>query len=219
MKKLIAVVMLFFFAPSLHALTIGFRGTIIQVFDPDNFIDGRVNIGDTFSGSITYDFSSYTLIEHPNLAIYVYNTYPNAITVELNGLVFMTNPDGGRLRINVTNDRPEGIPDVLSFISNASNIFFGEVMTLSSLYWHLSDTTGTALSSLELPVAPPTLSDYNLNTFYIQRFADGVGDIGYDIIGNVTFAEQYAPIPEPMTAILSFIGFTLLGWRFRKNCV
>lgn len=215
MKKVLLVWLLFVNISSLYALTVGFSGTVISVLDPDDYIDGRISPGDPFSGSVTYDFSSYTLIEHPQLAIYNYATAPNAITVTVNGFVFATNPDGGTLRISINIDETRD-DQVLYFGSQSSNIFMGEVMDLSSLYWQLNDSTKTALSSLDLPTTPSDVSDFTVNRLVISRLADGVHEIGYDIVGEVFFTEDSTPaVPEPLTCVLCGIGFLIAGTRFR----
>src|SRR5206468_6529793 len=73
-------------------ITIGIRATVTLVDDPDNLLNNTVHPGDIITGM--YSYNSFTVDSNPlpEVGDYRYNTMPNGIRLNVNGLTFGTDP-------------------------------------------------------------------------------------------------------------------------------
>ncbi len=93
------------------------------------------------------------------------------------------------------------------FVSSYLNLYLHNGVNVEDFFWHLNDSTGTALSSDDLPTTAPVLSDWDDNRLYISG---GPRETKFWFDATVTSAEI---IPEPGTLLLLLLGAALLKKR------
>jgi hypothetical protein len=183
-------------------ITIEIEGVVDYVGDPDGYLEGKIKVGDTFTGSYTYD--SDTPDSSPLDLVqgnYWHYAPPAGISLTVGGFDFKTDPANVEFRVALRNDIPPGGSDVYS-IGSSNNLPLSNGTLVESVWWQLNDNTGSALSSDALPTIPPTLDRWQANVFDISGYRT------FGIRGHVTTA-----IPEPATIFL----FSLGGLFLRKR--
>jgi hypothetical protein len=164
-------------------------------------LPSTIHSGISFTGIYTYDSST----ADSGGGHYIQNA-PYGIDLFVGGYEFKTAPNHvGQFDIRIANDLSiNGIWDYYSVRSEFQNISIPDIgPTISYIRWDLGDNTHTALSSGNLPISAPVLSDWNSNVLEIYGF--GSGSLLID--GKVN---QATLIPEPTTGILMMMGMFLL---------
>ncbi len=203
------------------------RGEIIQIDITAEVIDisqpygdvlgGQVNVGDILTGSYIYD--STTPDTNPlneEIGIYHHTTSPYGISVEVGGLIFQTDPCSVAFNIIITDNWPAGTD--MYQIYSTNNLPFTDDIFIDDIYWLLSDSSGTAVSSDELPVTPPVLEDWSSHilgvsaSMWIEDFPGHLKLVdAFHIGATVTLA-----VPEPATVLLFGLGGLILT-RYRYH--
>jgi hypothetical protein len=202
----IVLLALWFFTSRADAylVTIYIEAEVDSVGDSGNYLEGKINVGDTITGYYTYE--STTVDIEPSIYIGRYEHYssPYGINLTAGGFVFKTDPDNVNFIVSVVNAGGTYTSDDFVAVSN-NNVNLPQGTVVEKISWNLSDSTGTALSSDALPTTPPVLSDWQFNVLNISG-----GEKGYSfgIWGHVTSA-----VPEPTTILLLGLGIIFL----RKN--
>lgn len=148
---------------SLGLITIKIVGTVTYVSDDDILLGGAIHVGDTINGKYTYNSNTPDSDPYyPNIGEYEYKTYPYGFEVTAGGFVFKTNPRVANFTIWVYNNityygNPLDFLQVISFhglpLSNGMSVY--------TIWWELLDSTGTALSSADLPTTAPVLTNWD----------------------------------------------------------
>jgi len=203
--SVMAIVAFGFFLPNAQAelIIINITATVDIVNDFGNYLEGKIHVGDTITGSYTYE--STTPDSEPALKVgdYWHYALPAGVSLTVGGFEFRTNPSNVSFLVEVVNDYPTG--DDYGYISY-NNLPLSNGTLVDYISWHLHDTTGTALSSDSLPAtAPKFLSQWQYNDLILEGEHSG-----YGIDATVTSAEV---IPEPATILLFAVGTIL----FRKR--
>jgi hypothetical protein len=212
---LAAVAMVFCALPVNGALiTIAIEAVVDDVQDADNYLDGRINIGDLITGSYTYDTDTPDSSSSSNVGRYEHYTYPSGISLSVGGFNFMTHPADTYFEIFVV-DNNAGIDgySVTSYI----NLPFSDGTTVNNIKWSLQDTSELALSSINLSTAAPILDDWGGNRLEFGAGSGGrdTGEpaTGFGIMAHVTSA---VVIPEPTTILLLGLGGIALIRKVRR---
>lgn len=153
-------------------ITVNISATVEYADDPGNGLNGQMNVGDTISG--TYTFESTTPDVDPSV---IYGKYPHAagggeIDLTVNGLNLKTNPDriNGDFAIDIINESNFDLYHVMSF----DNLDLSSGAQLNYMAIDLYDSSGQAHSSDVLTKTAP-----NLNTFqYTDIHGDGMSANG-----------------------------------------
>ena len=157
-------------APSTEAalVTVNFSGTITSIDDPNGYISGS-SVGDPFSGTLVYSTGLAAGVPGANPSIYTYLpsttpvfATPLGITVTVGSHTFSSSYTG-LMQITVQNNLAGAYPDVFGAVADVN---VGNTYTLAG--FALGDSTGTALSSTDLPTSLDlskfTVGDFNLVT-------------------------------------------------------
>lgn len=185
-------------------ITIEIEAVVDDVQDPDNYLEGRINIGDLITGTYTYDTDTPDWSRSSGIGRYEYFAYPYGISLSVGGLDFMTDFSPGfpeYFTLRITNDS-SGIDSIS--VKSYHNLPLGEGMNVGTIEWLLRDTSSSSISSTELPTTAPVLSDWDTNLLQFGASSggkDGGGElpIGFGVAAHVTSA---VVIPEPATILL-----------------
>ena len=166
-------------------------------------LPGTIYTGISFTGTYTYESSTAD-----SGGGHHYYDAPYGINLSLGGYEFKTAPDQvGQFDMWIMNDNSvNGLKDYYIVFSD-ENISIPSIgPTIGYIRWDLRDSTHDALSSSNLPITAPILSDWNYNVLEIYGFGSG----GLLIDGTVT---QTILVPEPLTGVIMATGLLLLRRR------
>jgi hypothetical protein len=180
-------------------------GQVTYVDDRDEVLGGQIQANDIFVGSYSYD--PFLPDSNPLAGVgeYEHLSSPFGITLNINGLLFASNPQDVHCLIELYNDY--GSTDRY-MISSTSNLPVDGV-EVGQILWQLNDSNCTALNSDALLMTAPVLSDWQSNNFRITCGNDGATRIG----GTITDAYTVYVVPEPTTVILMGFGAVVLCRR------
>jgi hypothetical protein len=125
---------------------------------------------------------------------------PHGIFLSVSGFDFETDPTNVDFLVEIENDHP---PDDNYLLRSYNNIPLSNGTLVAHISWWLYDPTGSALSSTDLPVTAPVLTDWQSNHLDIHGEK---GTFGFS-------AHVISAVPEPATLSL----FGLVGLLLRKR--
>ena len=194
-------------------ITVRFTGEVENV---DNVLAAHFAIGDTLTGTYTYDTSAIdTEPDRSDFGRYRYYQGPSGISLETGGFQFRTDPGNVDFLVEILNNYT-GTED--SFYMNSynnlpSDSFLGENILIGL---GLHAFSGDPLSSDALPETAPVRDQWDSARFDItsRELCAGVG-------GNITSFEL---VPEPSSILLIGVGalvvrLSTVGRRRRKTIV
>ncbi len=183
------------------------EAVVDDVQDPDNYLDGGINIGDLITGTYTYDTDTPDSSPSPNVGRYEYYGYPCGFFLTVGGFEFVTDPADSYFFLEIGNDIY--VDDYL--VRSDRNLPLSNGTSVNNITWSLQDLSATALTSTELPTIAPVLEDWQVNHLSI---GGGPGDrVGFSLSGHVTSA---VVIPEPTTVVLLGLGGVIFVQRGKK---
>ena len=187
-------------------ITIGFTGVVDSIDDPHNLLNNGVEENASISGFYTYD--SETSDSTPELTwngLYRHTTSLYGMSLTISDLTFQTNSTDVYFDIQIENDF-DGIPKDRYRVVSYNNLPLDDLY-IDRLSWWLDDSSGDAISSIELPDTPPDLLAWQDNLLSITGPS---GSETFEIIGHVT---DVWLIPEPATMLLFGLGGLFLRRR------
>jgi len=186
-------------------ITIELTAEIAEVDDISGLLEGNVNVGDTITGSYTYDSAKPDSEPLETGGAYDYLSAPYGITLSAGGFVFQTDPDNVDFRIDILNNHLGQDGYVLR---SYNNLPLSNGVGIEYISWQLDDYSCTALSTDALPKTPPVLEDWES----IFGITIKYGPRGSSMIrAHVTSA-----VPEPGTVFLLGLGGLALIRRGRE---
>lgn len=204
-------------------VTYTFSGTVTKLNDPNNLLGGQVHIGDSYSGTLVYDFSPSGHNLTPTRAIYYYEpTYaknfssPIGINAQVGGFAIKPDYFYGDMYAQVFNNAATnqgGIAD--AFI--AAQDYNGPNGQFESAV-ELDDTTASVFSSLALPTSLNT-SSFNLGSFSYSQFqSNGVANVAVPLFsGTINGLSMGSAVPEPASLLLLSGGLLGVGTWCRAS--
>ncbi len=203
-SRIALVILLCGFLPAVSSgqlITISISGQVTNISDPCSHLENKIHIGDTITGTYTYD--SATLDSNPDTTegLFEYNTPPAGIYLSVGGFEFKTDINRVDFLLAVTNNNLTG--DYYNILSR-NNLPLPNGTLVQYINWELYDPTGIALSSDALPLTAPDLSKWNSNLLRITHDRD------FTIDATVTSAVL---IPEPATLLLIIFGVAICKRR------
>jgi len=188
-------------------ITINLTAEVTQVDDISGLLEGNVNVGDTITGSYTYDSTTPDSNPSETVGDYRYFSAPYGVTLSAGGFVFKTDPSSVYFCVEVGNNHLYQTWDHYLFRSY-NNLTLSNGVLVDVIDWQLYDDSGTALLSDELPTTPPILEQWQS---YVYGLRITYGDRGYSSIS----ADVTSAVPEPGTVFLLGLGCLVLS-RKRK---
>ncbi|MBT3722678.1 MAG: PEP-CTERM sorting domain-containing protein [Gammaproteobacteria bacterium] len=181
-------------------ITFSFSGEITQfIGSPSAF--GSIRVGDTYTGTYTFDSTNYSHLSILGLDIYNFPVLPELKwDIQFNEKNYQLN----------TNDII--INDLLPSYSGSTDIYEVEGTTVdiySSII--LSDPTRTALTSNALPLDAPDLLDFASKEFQLSVWVQEK----HTAIGSINTL-KIVSVPEPSIIALISIGLVSIGFVRRR---
>lgn len=189
-------------------ITIGIEAVVDDVQDPDNYLEGLVNVGDLITGTYTYDTDTPDSSSSSQVGRYEHYAYPCGISLSVGGLDFATDPADTDFVIRILNDY---LYDDFYWLTSYSNLPVSNGTSVNNIDWMLGDPSETAISTVELPTTGPVLDDWEVNFLNI---GGGIRSReGFVFLSHVTSA---VVIPEPTTMLLLGLGGLIFVRRAKK---
>jgi len=209
---LLTVLVLALAAPTTHAaiVTIAIEGNVTWVDDQGGLLDGQISTGTAMTGSYTYDTSIAPNYIGDFTTIYVFTDPPCRMILNINSIIFQTNPSNPELELALTDNAfPDGEDGYV--LSSAQNQSVMGNIGVESMSWQLVDDSGTALSNRELLLSAPNLEAWpSRNVFQIT--SDKIGE-NYDRFFIHLEVTSATLVPEPITMIFMLAGGIFLRRR------
>lgn len=191
-------------------ITIAITANVTGVNDSYNLLEGKVSVGNTITGTYTYDTSTPDTNPLQTLGDYNYHSLPCGLVFAVGELVFSTDSEDIGFFVGIANNHSEPPWDGY-WINSYNNSLLSNGTEVDRILWQLDDYGGTALSSATLPTVAPVLSDWDYSTLSIVGGNGIPCDKTFSIGANVISAVL---VPEPMSVLL--FGFGLLALRRTK---
>jgi hypothetical protein len=189
-----------------------FTAELTGVRDDWGLLQGRINVGDTITGTYTYDTSIPDANPHPSGARYEYYAPPSGISVQAGGFVSRSNPDNTYFFVEIEDDAHlvAGTRDTFSSASE-NNLPFGSDVFVDEIFLDFEDYSAHALSSDSLPTDAPDIAVWSLAQVHITGNNPQNERIFFHVTGDLT---STLLIPEPATlGLLGLGGLALLRNR------
>jgi len=177
-------------------VTFYFGGQITYVYDEFDVFEGRIDVGNSFFGSYTFELEQPDIVPaDPDYSEYLGAV--RAVSLEAGDIKFIPSISTSGT-IVVANDRPISGRD---FYQVRGPILFGTHGF--NLHITLIDRDGTFVDSDVLLATPPSLQHSE-----IHAFGFGTQESGVSIGGDLQFLSV---IPEPATIFLISCGWVVCG--------
>ena len=181
-------------------ITIQIEAVVDDVQGPDNYLEGRIKVGDLITGRYIYDTDTPDSHPYSHIGRYEHYDYPCGISLSVAGLDFKTDPGNTYFVIQITNDNTVFYDDTY-VIESYRNLPLSDGTSVGSISWGLIDYSGTVISSPDLTATTPLLDDWDSD--FLHFWAGPGGGRGCGVVAHVTSA---VVIPEPGTILLLGLG-------------
>ena len=139
-----------------NPITMSFTATVYDVHDGLHAL-GNVQVGDTITGTYTYNANAMNISQDPRVGNYRHTTAPYGMRVNINGTVVETDPENVSFVVALYNN-VTGYDTYLVYSQNNRPI--SAQYNIITLAFSLYDPTQTAIKNINLPKTAPRLSDY-----------------------------------------------------------
>ncbi len=202
------------YVPSCYGglVIVQFTAEVTQASDPYDLLQGRINLGDTITGTYTYDTSAPDLLPGTERARYEYDTPPSGISVQAGGFESRSDPDNTDFSIEIVNNATAAGGSWDSFIlESENNLPFGGDLVINAITLDFYEGSALAISSDALPVDAPEIAMWSRAQVWIDG---GARQRSVAITGDLTSAVL---IPEPATVLLLGAGCVVLLSRHNRR--
>jgi len=211
-------------ADSVGLVTFTYTGIVGSVVDVNGALDSSIFVGQSFSGSYTFDPTTPDSLPFAssNIGLYEWrNNFVMGFTADfsIGNYAFGLSPIDPSGQVTISDNNGPILPN--NIIEDAYIAAGQLVQTSGPLFplaggqanWGISFKTETNLAVITsdaLPIIPPDISLFETNVF---SFTNNPGEI---VIKGVITSLEVASVPEPSTFTLLAVGLMGLG-VFRKR--
>lgn len=168
--------------PQSTAVTMQILAVISDVDDANDVLGGAIVVGDTITGTYTYDTDTEDSNHAATVGDYRHTSSPYGIFLNINGYEFKTDLNDVDFLMELANDHG-ATPRDNYLLRSYNNAPAGLNVSVDHISWQLDDDTATALDSIDMPTNPPVLADWtsvfgltisgfqtnnNMNTYMIR---------------------------------------------------
>jgi hypothetical protein len=192
-------------------VTMGISGYVSSIGGQQGALPEAVNLYDVISGYYIYETTAIDTNPSLTEGDYDYRSSPFGISLNLNGMIFASNPQNVDFQIVINND----YKGTDSYILNSNNnLPLSNGTTVTQCRWELNDNTASALSN-DLLISPDSVwGNWQNNILTITCRGAGVG---VRIEANITDAKVTEIVPEPASVLMILSGFLFIGRRKSKK--
>jgi len=192
-------------------IEIAIEAEVTTVDDPGNLLEGKVNVGNTITGSYKYDSETPdSSPDDPVQGNYWNYSPPYGVSLNVGGFNFKTELNDVEFLIFTRNNLGTG-HDRFGF-GSYNNMPLSNGIPLGTITWLLEDSTGSELQNDHLPLIAPILDHWDYDNSLSIEGGERTGD--FMIIGEVTSAVL---IPEPASITLFTFGCLIIRKRRSKS--
>jgi hypothetical protein len=157
---LAAVIVILNAAPAFaEVVCIEVTAEIATVDDPDDLLDGEVQVGQIITAYYTFESATPDANSLPTVGDYWHDYALFGIEVQAGSLTFETDPDNVEFLVEICNDH--GTPPSDNYLLRSyNNLCLPSGISVNHISWQLDDPSCTALDSDQLPKDPPVVSDW-----------------------------------------------------------
>ncbi len=183
-------------------ITIGITAQIYYIHDPYSFLEGNLNVSDIITGYYTYNSDAPDSSQAATIGHYWHTQSPYGMFLEAGGFSFQTRPQSVDLLVQIANDAFHPLYPFLDryTLKSEHNLPLPNGAIVDTIWMDLIDDSATALSSKELPIVAPILSDWPTQR---RLIINGSFSIEAEVISTEL-------IPEPATILLLAFGLPLI---------
>lgn len=180
-------------------ITIEITAEVAYVDDPNNCLGGAISVGDTLTGSYTYESTVLDSNPIPTVGDYGHSTPPFGIRVTGGGFIFETDPDNVEFLVEICDNH--GNPSSDNYLLRSyNNLPLSNGASVLHISWQLDDPICTALSSEALPTVPPVLTDWQ-SVFGLSIEGSCCHDLRCDFPEFFIRAHVTSAIPAPAATV------------------
>jgi hypothetical protein len=144
-------------APNNSNVTILITATVTDVDDLGNLLGGQIKVGDTITGSYTYDLDTPDGDPSPSIGDYWHFVPPAGVLLVVNGIEFRSDPVNTVFQVQLQ-DNSNGADTYA--MDSWLNLPLQSLVMVDRISWQLNDPTMTALSNDDLLATAPDLTKW-----------------------------------------------------------
>ena len=140
-------------------ITMQLTAIVSTVDDPSSVLGGLVEVGDTITGTYTYDSTTEDTYPDTTVGRYSHSSAPYGMFLEIDGYEFKTDLNDVDFLVEIWNNSGSPAYDFY-VVRSYNNAPLTLNVAVEYIFWQLEDETATAVSSTELTTSPPDLADW-----------------------------------------------------------
>ncbi len=192
-------------ACSAAIITIAIEGVVDSVVDPLGKLNSSIGTGSTILGTYSFDTTAPDSSDLSSVGDYRQEGTSTQIAITINSLTFASVVGTPNYTIGIINNK---LGRDRYYVGSTTNMNTNS-LSIAEISWNLEDHTESAFNSIDLPLTPPDLSNWDINSFRISENA--CAEENFDIYGHITSAVL---VPEP--TLISLLAAGLLAIRRRS---